>query len=344
MKLYKSTKGRLQEWAITSSGDTLIICFGMFGGAIQTVHEKVTVNQSGRTLEEQVKSRMEARISKQLDAGYEETIELAIANEGRNASNLLRPMLAQPYSRVKDVDHRQGFLQYKYNGHRCLITNQRGTKIAYSRNGKPINSIPHILKDIVIPVGATLDGELYVHGLSLQAISSLVRRNQDDSKKLQFICYDMILSAKYSDRLSVLQQSKFGDSTIIAPTFEGSKIKSLKDSLQESISLGYEGLILRTNNMHYEPGVRSHSLIKIKQVLDCEFVVKDVVASKDGWGILVCLLPNGSTFRVSAPGTIENKHSVIANKDLYIGKLVTIEFYEWTSDKVPFHPVAISFR
>lgn len=339
--LYKSNKGRLQQWSIGSDGFTIIIQYGVFGGTIQEATEEVTINQSGRSLDEQVTLRINARVSQQIDAGYASSIEDAIAQEGRNALSLHRPMLAQPLKFVKNIDISQCLVQYKYNGHRCLITNLNGELFAYSRNGKPITTIKHILDKMSVPKGVTLDGELYAHGNSLQTIASWVKREQKETEQLQFICYDAMLSANYSDRLEYIQSLELGDSSYVAPT---NKITCLKDQLAFSLSMGYEGLILRTNDTAYEAGVRSYSLVKVKQVMNGEFVVKDIVPSKDGWGILVCMLPTGNTFRVSAPGTMADKHHVYQSKDLYIGKLVTIEFFELTKDGVPFHPVAINFR
>jgi hypothetical protein len=86
-------------------------------------------------------------------------------------------------------------------------------------------------------------------------------------------------------------------------------------------------------------------LIKVKKCLDQEFLVLNVLAAKDAWGILECLAPSGDrTFRVSAPGTIDNKRHILYNRQDYIGKYITVEFFEWTNDGIPFHPVATNWR
>ena len=102
--------------------------------------------------------------------------------------------------------------------------------------------------------------------------------------------------------------------------------------------------MLRTNDRGYEPGKRSSQILKAKRWLDSEFCVVDITASADGWAILHCANPFGPTFKVSAPGTIQQKTEVLNNKDLYIGRCVTVEYADLTKDRVPFHPVALNWR
>ena len=76
-------------------------------------------------------------IFKKLDIGY--VFDLEMANmKPTNRLGLKKPMLAVKWGDVNNIDYSQVALQYKYDGHRCLIYNDHGTLIAYSRNGKPI--------------------------------------------------------------------------------------------------------------------------------------------------------------------------------------------------------------
>jgi ATP-dependent DNA ligase len=238
------------------------------------------------------------------------------------------------------------FVQYKYNGHRCLITNDGEQNIAYSRNGKEIKTINHILDGLNLDKGQTLDGELYIHGKKLQNIGSLVKKIQPDNKYLNYIVYDTITPDPYEKRLDRLIKAQFNAGITVAPTRYGDTIKSMAEELTRAILDGYEGLMLRANDTGYQAGKRSKSLIKVKQALDSEFIVIDVIPSVDGWGILECLVDIRSekTFRVSAPGTIQDKTNILINKYKYIGSFVNVEFFEWTNDGKPFHPVAMFFR
>lgn len=344
--LYKyNVNDVLMQWSIGAEDTALVIMYGQMGGSMQTVKEVIEVNKSGRGMEAQIALQFQSRINKQLDKGYCYTINEAHDNKGLNAINLKRPMLAKKFRDVKNVNFNSSWLQYKYNGHRCLITNVNGENVAYSRNGKIIGSINHIVDNIVIPEGHTVDGELYHHGTSLQTIGSWVKRDQPDTSKLKYIMYDTMLDVPYIDRIGKLYDYKLtGESISIAPSQLCHKDLAIQPRLDDAIEKGYEGLMLRQNFYGYEAGARSSSLLKIKKCLDQEFLVIDIEPSKDGWAILICLLPNNETFRVSAPGTIENKHLIFNNKQSYIGRYITVEFFEWTNDGKPFHPVAIDWR
>lgn len=357
--LYKTdANDQIRVWSIIAEGTVLIIQHGVLNGATQVSTEHVELNKSGRDIDQQVALKLQSRISTQFDKGYCSTIEEAIDSKGLNASKLLRPMLAQKFRDVKNIDFANCFVQYKYNGHRCLVTKQNGKLIAYSRNGKPINSIDHIMKDLQwLPEGYTLDGELYLHGVPLQTIGSLVRKNQHASKKLMYVVYDLVAPAvKYAERNGWLKANlgvKDTPTVYIASTWTFAESKMpIKERLAESISNGYEGLILRHGNTGYEPGKRSQSLVKVKQVLDAEFCIVGVHQSADGWAIFECYKVPGQyynalvcdSFRVSAMGTMQDKHDAWANRNDFIGKMLTVEFFEWTNDGKPFHPVAIGIR
>jgi ATP-dependent DNA ligase len=345
--LYKITAtGATQFWEIYRDHKLglLKIKFGQTNGVFQEKIIDVHTNQSGRSLSQQVDLEADSRINSQLDKGYRESIEEARSNIGLNAYNLKKPMLAQKISNRPEIDYKKCFVQYKYNGHRCLITNTGSQTIAYSRNGKPINTIGHILQRLNIPPGTTLDGELYIHGNALQDIGSMVRKVQEGNENLVYIVYDIIRNKIYEQRIDILCGMTFPESVHVAPTRFGTCINDLHEEMNHAINDGYEGLILRTNDKPYEVGKRSASLIKVKKTMDQEFKVIDIHESADGWAILECLVKPGLTFRVSAPGTIENKTMILYDSLTYTGQYINVEFFEWTNDGKPFHPVAMYWR
>ena len=91
-------------------------------------------------------------------------------------------------------------------------------------------------------------------------------------------------------------------------------------------------------------------MIKVKPrhfknfLVDDEFLVVDILPSKDNWARLVCETEEGKRFKVSCHGTIEYKTFVLERKDLYIGKHIRAEFESYTKAKVPFHGVALYWR
>lgn len=344
-RLFKiDANGSVRSWSINSDRNIITIIYGNLGGIMQTETEDVQVNQSGRSLVEQVNLRVDSRVNKQLDKGYKYTVEEARQTIGMNASNLLRPMLAKKFIDVKNIDFKNAWVQSKFNGHRCMIHMTEDGPIAYSRNGKPITSVDHILAEVDIPVGTTLDGELYIHGVPLQQLSSIIRRNQVNSGKLNYICYDVVKPEIYAKRIDWLCNNILSSHVHVAESIIYRPSMNLNDIMAERILDGYEGLMLRQGTNGYEPGKRSSQLLKLKQTSDAEFKIVDIQPSKDGWGILECEISPGKTFKVSAPGTMENKHDFYINSHKYIGKMMSVEFFEITDGGIPFHPVAVGLR
>lgn len=337
----KDNRGELRHWTIWYELDELVITHGLHRGAMQEKRERVIL-KGKNTLIEQIQSRIASRISKMRDKGYVNSIQLAMVGKATNARGLPKPMLAQPSKKAKITG--KYFVQYKYDGHRCIVFKKDDVMHAYSRNGKPIDTIPHILASLShhINEGEFIDGELYIHGLSLQKIASLVKRKQADSDKLVYIIYDIMTDDDYAERLERLSRIPNRTGHMIAPTTVMGKIDGL--ALSTARSGGYEGLIVRLSDRGYEDGKRSMSLIKIKKFEDDEFLVTGIHASVDNWAILECRANNGKSFNVSAPGSIHQRSITLERSYEFIGEQVKVEYANLTKEGIPFHPVAISWH
>jgi ATP-dependent DNA ligase len=337
--------GRLRSWSIYSDGNEIVITYGLLDGAQQVKKETVKMGLGGRTLAEQVRSRVRSRVNKQYDLGYKDSPEEARMFKGTNAMGMFKPMLAQPLNKVKNINYSNAYVQHKYDGHRCLITKMNGNIIAYSRQGKLIDSIDHILDTLDIMEGQTIDGELYCHGFSLQQIGSWIKREQPASLNLMFHAYDCIADLPFEHRMEKVKQAvEYCDSALFVPTKRITCFDEAVEHFQVSRELGYEGSIVRWGDLGYEIGKRSSTLVKLKEFHDAEFEVIDIEPSNDGWAILLCANPKGLDFKVAAPGSMDNKYAVWNNREKYIGKRVTVEYANLTADGVPFHPNALRFR
>lgn len=342
---YLGANNRIYEWSIEVEDNTIIIKHGIKGGAKVTNYEEIEKGKGGRSLYGQIRSRVESRINTQKLKGYKDSIQDAM--QGRNnALDLPKPMLAQPWSKVKHLDLNDCYVQWKYDGNRCLITRQGDEVIAYSRKGKQIFSIGHILSDVSIPDGTILDGELYCHGIPLPTIRSWISKNQPDTLKLSYHVYDVVAPISYSWRLKMLNQFEFGDKVEVVPTIKWADLRdpSIETLMTKAQSHGYEGLILRQDGKTYEVGKRSKSLIKVKSFLDSEFVVITIYMSEKGMPMATCYLDENKTFDVVLPGSRKEKHQQFARKEFYLGKTLTVEFSQWTPDGIPFHAVAKCWR
>lgn len=340
----KDSNGSIRHWSVEEDTYGLIITHGVSGGCIQNKFEQIEEGLASRDLAEQVRLRFNSRINKKLDQGYVYDLTQAKNQPRTNCLGLLKPMLAQSIKNVRNINYKDAFYQHKYDGNRCLITKVGGHLIAYTRNGKQIKTINHILQGIQLEEDQTIDGELYCHGVKLQTINSWVKREQSNTLKLSYRVYDIIEDQPYAARLNTLTDLALGTKAALVPTIRVTQQSALQGLLERSIKLGYEGGILRWDNVVYEDGKRSKSLVKLKISEEGEFEIVSVIESKDGWARFRLDVGNKKTVTVSAPGTMENKYLIAENPEDYIGKILTIKYFGLTNSGKPFQPIAVAFR
>lgn len=351
--MYRKHVNGIGTWRIWNDGALIHIAHATIEGGQEVSHqETVTTNASGRSLEEQVALRVRSRISRQRDRGYTDSREEALQGK-TNQLGLPLPMLAQPLKKVKKINYEDAVLQLKLDGHRCIATKQDGEILLYSRQGKAI-TLPHIsdfLKPL-LPEGTFIDGELYRHGTKLQTIGSWIKKQQPESLKLRYYVYDLISQDTFRDRYQELSDllpdwRDADDAARPAKLLPCIPFDAADQSrlFSHARAQGFEGLMLRTNDAPYEDGVRSNSLIKIKEFQDCEVTVEDIVkAEKSGTVICICRTDEGKEVRPVAPGTHAEKEQVYLEREKYKGRRLTIEYSMLTDDGVPFQPVAREWR
>lgn len=356
IKLYRKNQLGIGTWRIwgevvDSTHGVLRYAHSVVEDGSEVEHEDhVTCNASGRDIEAQLLLERDSRVNRQLDKGYKSTREEALLGS-TNQLGLLNPMLAQPIDKVAPIDFATTIVhvQPKLDGHRCLITNQGGNIFAYSRRGKAIESIPHVLQEFHwLNEGKTIDGELYVHGEKLQTIASLIKRTQPRSAELRYHWYDYVNDKPFADRYTAIEFAakvkKLKHTDVVETTRVGG-MDEIYDLFRRYRGEGYEGAMVRTSTAGYQPSVRSSQLLKVKERHDCEVEVLGARPSREGWAILrVKTLDTGRAFDVSAPGTVAEKSLVMAEITRYVGKLLTVEYAHLTSDGVPFHAVATRWR
>lgn len=336
--LYKlDPKELVREWTISKTKNGLITMSGVEKMLVLTKQIKVEA-KSTRSMDEQIELEYQSRIKKKIDQGYIVDKSQVHRRVGLNSLGFPKPMLALDIAAFVTPKH---YIQYKYNGHRCLITRQGDEVIAYSRGGQIIESIEHIthgLRDR-LEDGEVLDGELYRHGWPLQTISSFVRRKQAETAQIIYVLYDVVQDTPYADRLARMKEIQSA-SIYRAPAC--TDIVDTKAAVEEAVLYGYEGIIARDPDMGYGIGKRSKGLIKIKPQYDIEAVVREVYLSERGVTMLHCVW-KGIEFRCRAPGTERYQELVFKHRNKIVGKEIRIKYSELTKEGIPFHPVAITF-
>jgi len=208
-------------------------------------------------------------------------------------------MLAYPVS-DKPINYENKIsMQPKLDGVRCVIQYEKHINksenrvVAYSRTGKEWKNIEHILFNLkpwfALNPNVILDGELYNHDLrdDFETIISLVRRQKPDdidmlesADLVQFHCYDIIDETKtFEERNRFIVQNVPRNHCIHHVKTQAVATESLAKVVhQQNLDNGYEGSILRTNDVY--ACKRSHSLRKFKDFHDTEATIIGFVEGK----------------------------------------------------------------
>lgn len=354
------SSGQTGSWeiSVTDNGDntatiTTSACKVLGGKPVVTpeiVREGKNIGRANETTPlQQAISEATAKAQKKIDKGYTREIPQA-GQKAVNSLGLTKPMLAQDF---KAVTQWPVYVQPKLDGNRCLATNQGGKIILWSRGGKEIY-LPHIVKALegILPEGVTVDGELYCHGETLQTITSWIKKNRPESSRIQYMVYDCVDSECFSVRKQITRRIlPVGTGVEWLQTFEVHDEEQLKHYHETWVGKGYEGTMVRTLGVGYEDGKRSKSLQKMKDFQDAEFEIIDVIQGTPRQtatgqlevAIYVCKCGE-HTFNATAPGDMFEKHTAWLQRDSAIGKQLTVKFFNWTPDGLPFLPVALRIR
>ena len=277
-----------------------------------------------------------------------------------------KPMLAYPVS-DKPINYEDKiFMQPKLDGVRCVIQSEcNGSSWqvkAYSRTGKEWKNIHHILAQLKpffkkYP-NVILDGELYNHDLKddFETIISLVRRQKPDDLDMlesadlvQFHCYDIIdEELPFQQRIEFVTEALMllGDSiytvdTMLVPTESQAQVNHARN-----LDSGYEGSILRTNNV-YKCG-RSWNLRKFKDFHDEEAMLIDWVEGKGKRkgtiGKFKAVDEDGVVFGMPVMDKFKYLQDNFEEMKTWLGKTATFTYFERTKAGSYRHPLFKAIR
>lgn len=249
-------------------------------------------------------------------------------------------------------------IQPKINGVRATVSLDENNNVQIlSKEGLKYN-LPHIEECFhsMLPIftlsdergqhDVIFDGELYIYGEPLQVISSAVKKENLNTPRIKFLCFDLMIDY-YSniERIQLLKQAliftneRFDYPIEIVSTFKLDTDKRVQKYTNMAITQGYEGSILRDPNATYQFGKRPMTITKLKRVIDEEFKIIDIVPQdkQPDLGLYVCITKDGKEFKVTPSGDNDFKETLLYLKHAYIGKDLTCTFYEYTEDNIPFH-------
>jgi DNA ligase-1 len=346
-KIYKKdSKGKIRVLHIYADKGVLIQLSGVLGSDKQVKHESYceskNIGKSNQTTPtQQAVLEANAKIETKMSTGYFETIE-----EAENSIVIL-PMLAKDYKKEFKKVNFPCFVQPKLDGMRALYN--KGKFI--SRKGKDIDTMGHIVDDIMFSTSQWLDGELYAHGKSFQENMKLIKKYREgESEKVQFHVYDIISDEPFDVRYPTLRNIvEHYDTVKLVPTHMVQDEEGLKKFHTKFISEGYEGTIVRHSNAGYGINKRDSQLLKYKDFIDEVYEVVDVVPSdkNPNQGVIHCTIGGGYTnvtFGCGMRFSHKEREEILTNRYDYIGQMAEIRFFEYTDDGLPRFPVCVGFR
>jgi len=105
--------------------------------------------------------------------------------------------------------------------------------------------------------------------------------------------------------------------------------------------------MIRNPSMAYEIGKRSYSLLKLKDFVDAEYRIFDIIdggGSDAGLAIFILETDDGSRFNCRPEGTQSNRAELYINRKELVGKFLTVRYQELSRDGIPIFPVGVSIR
>jgi ATP-dependent DNA ligase len=280
-------------------------------------------------------------------------------------SKLIAPMLATVY---KAWTKGPVYVQYKLDGIRCLayMSTKDNSVALYTREKHPIINQKNIINELIellelikrnkFIADVVLDGELYLHGHSLQDISGEARRHSGSKLELQYHIFDYVskepFSVRHAKLVDLFSTHKFKYLKLVKTVLAKTE-KALEKIYKTALSKKYEGVMVRSDapyDYHTERSIRSKHLQKMKPIFDDEF---KIVGFKSGTGrdknaiIWELETDNGKKFHSVPLGTIESRIAEFHNQTKKFtakGKKMTVEFYGISDAGVPLRAKAKVIR
>ena len=368
--LYKrASNGTIRYWKIEVEGSIINRESGQLGGTPVYYSEIVEGKNMGRSNEtsdeEQALKEAKSLWIKQHDHGYKTLQDLGITatnikehdlvfmldntlpKYNTDANGNIKPMLAKPFG--EKWVRWPALLQPKLDGVRCLmIIDSQGQVQFLSRSGKFYTTLDHIGDDVRTSglTDLVLDGEIYSHEISFQAIISAVKKEGPDTPKLKFRAYDMVNGFSQSERLQILCNSIkliSSDHVTFVETLFINNLEEVMEHHARWVADGYEGAMVRNAQAKYKQGTRSYDLLKVKKFDEDEFKCNGLITGKRKEDLIaLCETAEGKLFKAKMMGSREEKE--IYEQHFQSGGRLTVKFFGWTDYKIPRFPIGKSFR
>ena len=269
-------------------------------------------------------------------------------------------MLADSYwKKQSKVKHKDFKITKKLDGHRLVMIKDHNGNIEFrTRQGKPMEDLVDIERECQnLPDGIVLDGELIavnrdnLHSKDLYALTTKLCRKKGIKRDLEFNVFDYIPYDDFVNGHSDIKCSKrkeivhnliemdCGNWVIEVPVlYSGDDASMVEKLLDEITEAGGEGVMVNLSDAPYDCK-RTSNILKVKKFNEADVRVLDLLEgtgkNKGRLGsITIQFEHEGELWTCDCgSGFYEDELDLYwKNKDLLLGKIVTIKYFEVTKD------------
>lgn len=261
--------------------------------------------------------------------------------EPRNLSKKLQAEL--------DLHTKDWGWQLKFDGCHMIVVVQDGKASAWSREGNPVLSVPHILEAVerFSPPNYVYFGEAYNYRMTFAKISGMFRR-QSPQPLLEYVIFDAVPLADFIqgecpvdywtryeelDQLYVKEYGNIGGPLYIAKLVRGNELPKLyeheENQRKAGFHLGLDGYVAKRLDGWWVAGAgKGGETIKVKDHVSVDLRVLRLVEGQGKFagmlGSLVCDY-KGQELLVSG-GTMSNldRETVWHEPQILVGKIVEV--------------------
>lgn len=375
-ELYTLNKnGKIKRWSISVTDFITHSRIDITTGLIQgkQTHFEIVIQKGKNIGKKSETSHYTQALSEAKSKWNKKIVEGYTTNTGLIDTNTTLPVLPMLALDYKTAGHKiifPAFCQPKIDGLRSIFQNKQ----FHSRLKNTFLHLDSLIKELK-DCPFILDGELFTSktedttgkvtkrtkidardNLTFQELSGIVRKKHDLTESEQakignviYIVYDIVdTNSPFHERHLALKnyfKNKNFKKIELLKTEICERKEDVDTYLNKYIKETHEGLILRNKDGLYTPKYRSSDLQKYKKFKDEEFKIVGFTegnsSTEKGCIIWICETKDMKEFSVRPKGTFTERKKLFKNGNKYIGMELTVKFFDYTDDGVPFHTTTL---
>ena len=263
-------------------------------------------------------------------------------------------MLANKYfDKPEIIEGKEFAITTKIDGMRCIMLKESGNVTFWSRQGQKIDGLVDLEEEAkYFPDNLCLDGELIADVGNPDTYKDTMKRarNKDAEKHgLKMMVFDCMSAEEFRNQHAnnayhkrrdlldcvfngtwFIHDFKYFEKLPIL--YQGTDTSKIIELLEEQTSKGEEGVMINVCDAAYE-FKRTNQLLKVKKFQDTEVKVVGFQEGTNKYagtlGALVCEY-KCSTVDVGSGFSDALRDEIWANKDAWLGKIITVKYFEET--------------